>query len=1382
MKEVKQYTGGVKRDLAYDFSGKDTMYRNVNFVVSSKKNQEFGVLENMDGNKVLFSFPDIPNVYEVSLAEEAPYSISLVISGASTSISGNNLEEFIANLEAFLISYPRIKYLIDYPVIRFLDIDDTLTVNSGSNAIAKISIPKQTGLKLIGGKSVDNYIVLFTTNNTDPNVVGAGQIWLCKYDSTNDTIQGLVGGKLDLDTHLIHISKMNLNTKNPIGNEIVLRNESDITLGCYFTDNFNEFRAINLFEKDLLLKNAEHLGVTQDFKVSQPFITGVSDSGTLEEGCSYQFFYRLLDTAGKYSVFSPGSAIIPIGSYDKNTPYAQTSGRGRSSGSLYNKAISISIEDIDTSYDVIEVIAVKYKSESNYTAYKFYEANIPSDGILSLTHTGSEDTTILPSDELTKLTEPFTVCKTITTRKGHLLVGNTKSKRFDIDFDARAYRFNSNRVCKIYKRGLTQVEAIIQGVAPSYPTDETLDALNPYNYEYEPGWTENGANAYKYRADGVTLGGDGPNVSYQFISTPIQLRSKAGALVDNSGIYNSQHANDVGDWSNFNGKTLKTSGFPFNFKNFIFTTYLTGYTAGEVYRFGIVFTDKKGNKSYVKWIGDIKFPERYEKDSYGNTLWLSDIDSSNTLVGRNIGIQFTVDISSIKTEIQGFEFVYVKRDLKNQTRLGSAPLILFGKSFINFPIPIGKFPPIDNSSNYYLIPGGFQSGGAISRRNFVFGGTLGYPANPLSSKSTDKIKHIQSCNIQGLGNYIPINNTTALNSYQWATEILYYGNPIANSSPYIGNRYNIKKGGLLSPLDSKLDSTGRYVNSIGEYPDSYHPGLGGYNYWFQLSSNISLQAGEAPIVSYIKKQKTQYGGSYYEARSKNKYKSTNWYIPVNSSSSNIITTDVYGGDTYIGELAHHLVSCNPTAEEGTNPVTQGAISVGVLCPVESSVNFAMPYGNPESATYYGNEYYKTRLNILGSGGAWDDLLRLQNLATRKLPPGVAKRTSLYPYFTKDFIDNNTEIHPHRVWVSQRKLDGELLDNWRNFNFNDYLEVDGNYGEINALRTINDTVVYLQRQGIGRLFVAEQTIINDNNNIGLVTGTGDILGGYQYLSTQYGTLHKFSVVEGAGGLHFIDALNKKWCVFNGQGVFALSDNMYFSSDIRKILTGAIIETEDPLSGIGIYAVRDLGRNRIYMTYLGSEGDIDLRDATLTGKQVKDPSSFDYTQVFNEELNSLETYCNLSGALYIDVNGNFIAINNTNPEVYLSNKGDKATFFGETYRSLVTLRLSPNSTYTKVFDAIEFKNEIYDPSSTLLQETFNYIQAENEYQNSGRVLLTLGGNIRRKMRGLYTIIPRDAQSSSPRMRGPYCDITLEYNNNGNKRCVLHPITVSYRLSQY
>ncbi|GAF89840.1 unnamed protein product, partial [marine sediment metagenome] len=116
---------------------------------------------------------------------------------------------------------------------------------------------------------------------------------------------------------------------------------------------------------------------------------------------------------------------------------------------------------------------------------------------------------------------------------------------------------------------------------------------------------------------------------------------------------------------------------------------LRGYSRGEVYRFGVTFYDLKGNPSFVKWIGDIKFPEMYETtddatSGITNTYKLMSFNStSNVSDLHTLGIEFTIDVSDIVDKISGFSIVRVERTEVNKTRLGTGLSMHFNKDDYN---------------------------------------------------------------------------------------------------------------------------------------------------------------------------------------------------------------------------------------------------------------------------------------------------------------------------------------------------------------------------------------------------------------------------------------------------------------------------------------------------------------------------------------------------------------------------------------------------------------------------------------------------------------------------------------------------------------------------
>lgn len=86
---------------------------------------------------------------------------------------------------------------------------------------------------------------------------------------------------------------------------------------------------------------------------------------------------------------------------------------------------------------------------------------------------------------------------------------------------------------------------------------------------------------------------------------------------------------------------------------------------GETYRFGIIFYNKYGSASKVKWIQDITVPELYEPGfetfvSHGSSQDGNCID----LTVRPLGIKFDI-IGELPDDIVGYEIVRCNRNLNN---------------------------------------------------------------------------------------------------------------------------------------------------------------------------------------------------------------------------------------------------------------------------------------------------------------------------------------------------------------------------------------------------------------------------------------------------------------------------------------------------------------------------------------------------------------------------------------------------------------------------------------------------------------------------------------------------------------------------------------------
>ena len=88
------------------------------------------------------------------------------------------------------------------------------------------------------------------------------------------------------------------------------------------------------------------------------------------------------------------------------------------------------------------------------------------------------------------------------------------------------------------------------------------------------------------------------------------------------------------------------------------------------------------------------------------------------------------------------------------------------------------------------------------------------------------------------------------------------------------------------------------------------------------------------------------------------------------------------------------------------------------------------------------------------------------------------------------------------------------------------------------------------------------------------------------------------------------------------------------------------------------------------------------------------------------------------------------------------------------------------------------ELYDSNGDdVYNETFDRLRFWNNYQDTGTYNLTVGNNIKRRMRTWRTIIPRDQVETLSRMRNSWLDCILEYDNTENKRLVLQDLIYSF-----
>lgn len=520
---------------------------------------------------------------------------------------------------------------------------------------------------VIGYTTIRTKIILFIADDSSTK----GWIYNLEYDPADKSLSSF---------QLIYYNKeLNFNKEWPI--EALGRYESDCIQRIYWTDYNNFFRSLNILDPNLVNLPSGLIDIFPDVKFTQPLLYTVAAGGSLNTG-EYQIAYRLITADGKQTLISPPSNLIHIVS-DSETGIPSNEYKGNSTTINSGKAISIKL-DTSNYWDFykIEFIAI-YKSSASATTevMSIEQVTIANQSSILFTYTGNE-TSIFDLELFDFLSRnyPFKTPKTLTPKDNSLLIANIKESTISIQdllgpgetFSALTGRYNSSG---------------------NLPTLDNLENAFNIGYNSDAHWDIDWQNnqQYRYKSDGTRLGGEGVNIKYNFhlekytldTSWPINRIAEASVLddPDSSG-------HNLSDGAGFYYNTT----FP-NYASPFISGLLRGYKRGETYRFGIVFYTKKGEATFVEYIGDIKFPDISEVDAIPNAsgykFWpLITTDTTSTpyiTYGYAMGIQFDIDFSTCPTlfdQIESYQIVRVKRTEGDKRRLTQG----FIKGFYYNPI------------------------------------------------------------------------------------------------------------------------------------------------------------------------------------------------------------------------------------------------------------------------------------------------------------------------------------------------------------------------------------------------------------------------------------------------------------------------------------------------------------------------------------------------------------------------------------------------------------------------------------------------------------------------------------------------------------------------
>lgn len=1240
------------------------------------------------------------------------------------------------------------RFYFDAQNIRIYSKDSTSTASATNEKGNELIFSLAAGQETIGHCALEDILVLFSTDNTTDKI-------------TTLNLE-------TLDSFELFSGSLNFSKDNLIHTEGYV--ESSTIKKVYWVDGVNQLRHINIInlvggvQTAYTQADATLFDIVPEVTFSAPHVSSIDYGGTHTSGM-IQYAYNLISKGGSQSSISPISELYPL----------NKSKGGGAVNEVVGKILNVSIDVVDTKYDIIRLYAIKYTSYNvTPTISIIAEETIGGNSTFTFSDDGRVISTIT-ADEFTFLGGTPYIPKSITTKFNRLILGNIKELYFDItsdEYDTRAYRFQNNSTTTVVKNKDAAystlildsgVAKIVPSIGDPYLVPEDHDCITEYTSD----------RFYKYNS--TTYGATGTNIEVEVVQK---------ALADPRNVLKSD----------------------------------------EIYRVGIEFYNSRGQTTPPKWIADLKVPKGNLNGSY-NTLQVT-LSNTATLTGlgvvgwRVLRVERTeqdktilaqgivnplifqtysdttdyptlsigrseADNSNLKltspfmrnltnlTELWDYfgGAVYInrtlhgqpiserrgpgKQDPKSEIRQGKDSSSRNHNSYeetriFQFYSPELIFNTIVPSSNLsYSIVGGVKNtirdcaewAKQINvdtqfidnelKRNDVLSLYNAANSSPLFSGPSE---FNQNARIGGVGDGDRHNQYQYYRKYSfddYATDNL---NSILDEPVILGrgesnvvynneeDKYNVSNflGTVLADRnDGDEDDEGIIsVNSQGA--DSMLIVDGTQTYLENKLSSYIPSTDNTGLIDIVRSLINQYGGNTYEARSRNTYLRIGRYKDI-STTVNVIDA---AGDTFVSNFRFARIMQNTTTIIDPKYYVMTEI---VDVPVESSIDCS----NRDDASI----------------GGWDSIFQ----PTFDEYHSYNKVYSQQPIFNSTtstpFTFTITREFPHRLNATKVKVAGELVDSWTDILVNEEMYLDGKYGDITSLIRNNDSVYAFQEQGIAGIQIEPrvQTVATDGVTVEL--GTGTVLYTHVYLSTTSGSANPECVFNSPRAVYYLDVGN---------------------ASINRIIGGQVEGLSDK-HGYHSYLISNVD----YKSLKNSNSVVGAFDQVSNDAYFTTPS---FTVAFNEATDSFTSrYSFIPSRYYSTYYGLYMT--NGNNSLYKHGDGEVGNFFGTVYPSYITFIFNPEPEADCVFNNLEFKSEVYNNGVDVAMDTINKIHCWNEYQDTTEKTLIVGSNIKRKYRDWNLFIPRNASNILQRMRGQWLYCKLTYNNTNDYNLILHDVLLSY-----
>lgn len=384
------------------------------------------------------------------------------------------------------------------------------------------------------------------------------------------------------------------------------------------------------------------------------------------------------------------------------------------------------------------------------------------------------------------------------------------------------------------------------------------------------------------------------------------------------------------------------------------------------------------------------------------------------------------------------------------------------------------------------------------------------------------------------------------------------------------------------------------------------------------------------------------------------------------------------------------------------------------------------------------------------------------------------KDNFYEYHSLNLTNINLSNFTNTITWTKTKTNGEDIDTWTNITLASTLDLDGDKGNLTALRRYNSNIIAFQYHGIAQVLYNENTQISTTEGVPVEIANSGKVQGFRYIDDTIGCQVKESIAGSSRGLYFVDNISKGIYLLGQNGLQSLSDSLGLRSWVYNTIRNTDKWNPKYYNGI-ISWYDDVNKNVMFIT----------QDTCLS---------------YSENLQQFEGFYSYGNTPYIATIGNDTVLvsqddsgeldfTDNTYKLWKLHGGDYNYFYNKFQPYSVTYIANPEVNLDKVFYNIEYEADKYSKNDTMQNyslesfKSFDTLKIWNEYQTGSSTLnYKKNGisNLKKKFRKWYANIPRE-DGTNNRIRNNWAYLSIGDNIENNDKSILHYMVVKYGTLQ-